>query len=52
MGIFHEEIWKCHSCGYKFVGESGLYEVDPNDFGTTHSISPYYCPKCHVIENL
>ena len=52
MGIYHEEIWKCHSCGYEFVGDSGIYEADPNDFGTTHVIKPYYCPKCHVIKNL
>ena len=52
MGIFNEEIWKCNSCGYEFVGESGLYEADPNDMDTTHAVDPYYCPKCHIVKNL
>lgn len=34
------------------MGEDGLYEADPSDFGTTHSVSPYYCPKCHSLKNV
>ncbi len=52
MGIFYEELWQCKSCGFEFSAMSGLYEADPNDFGTTHSIDPYYCPNCHSVENV
>ena len=52
MGIFYEEKWECKSCGYQFFANDGLYEADPNDFGTTHSVKPYYCSKCGNVENL
>ena len=52
MGIMNEEIWQCKNCKFEFVGMSGCYEADPSDFGTTHGISPYYCPKCGNVKNL
>ena len=52
MGIMDEEIWQCENCGFEFVGISGLFEADPNDFGTTHHISPHHCPKCGNLKNL
>lgn len=52
MGICDCEIWKCSSCGFQFEAHSGLYEADPNDFGTTHIIDPYYCPSCGNVKNL
>lgn len=51
MGIVYEQLWQC-SCGFKFVERDGLYEADPNDFGTTHSISGYHCPKCGAVKNV
>ena len=52
MGIFYEEKWECELCKFEFLGERGMYEADPNDFGTTHIVSPYYCPKCHSVKNV
>ena len=51
MGIVEEELWKC-KCGFEFIAESGLYEADPNDFGTIHFISGYHCPKCGQVKNV
>ena len=52
MGICDTEIWKCRSCGFTFEAEDGLYEADPCDFGTTHSVSPYTCPLCGNVKNV
>ena len=51
MGIFEVELWKC-SCGFEFIAQDGLYEADPNDFGTTHVISGYHCEKCGEVKNV
>ena len=52
MGIFQMQLWKCKSCGFEFEGYDGLYEADPNDFGTSHTVEPYYCAKCGSVKNV
>ncbi len=52
MGVFYQETWKCNSCHYKINLMRGCYEADPSDFGTTHFVSPYYCPKCNSVKNV
>ena len=52
MGIVNIEKWKCKSCKFEFAGNNGLYEAVPSDFGTTHHIAPYYCPKCNFVKNV
>ena len=52
MGIFYEEFWKCKNCGYEITLMHGLYEADPGDFGTTHHVVPYYCPKCNAVKDV
>ena len=51
MGFVEEELWKCR-CGFEFIANSGVYEADPNDFGTSHIISGYHCPKCGQVKNI
>ena len=46
------QIWECKSCGFEFEGEDGLCEMDPNDFGTTHSVEAYHCAKCGNVKNV
>lgn len=52
MGIFQMQLWKCKTCGYEFEGHDGLYEADPNDFGTTHFVEPHHCSKCGNVKNV
>ena len=51
MGIVEEELWKC-KCGFEFIVESGIFEADLNDFGTSHFISDCHCPKCGQVKNV